>query len=278
MKNKKFTPKILVGTLSCGEAEASLCCEQVAIQTSVNVQHVLFENLTELEAHRQLFTLWNRERSNYDLFVKIDADTILNSHDALIRAWSFFEKNDDVTAIQVGLFDFFTQKMIAGLNMFRPSVHFDLPQDRLFCDRVEEKGHRQLLTIEDTKSLYPIADHCRFPSERQAFHFGYRRWAKGQITIIEDLLQAWQADPNVGRLWALSGVYIAFLEGIVDDSSYDNAQFIQQFYKSKMLMETPRGQDKIVNGVAAILKKSYWIRGYRIAKRGYRHVKGVRWA
>lgn len=277
MRDGQLRPKILVGTLSCSEAEVALCCEQIANQSGVDIHHVLFENLTELEAHRKIFGLWNEKRSNYDLFVKIDADTVLNSKDALINAWSFFENDTDVTAIQVGLYDFFTKKMIAGLNMFRPNVYFDLPEDKLFCDRVKENGHRKVLTIEDTKSLYPIGDHCRFPSDKQAFHFGYRRWAKGQVEIIRDLLNSWLIEPEIGRLWALSGVYVAFIEGIVEDCSYENIGFLQQFQKTEMLMSTAKGKEKIVRGVTSILKESYLIRGRRVLNQGYKCFKGVKW-
>lgn len=233
--------RVFVGTLECGEAEFELCRQRIACQEGVVVEHVVFSNLPELEAHQRLFETWNLRRQEFDLFVKVDADTVLVDERALFRLWELFTTDPEVTAVQAGLHDYFTDDMIAGLNCFSPEVSFSRPTHQVYCDRMEEIGHRRTLKPDDTLALYPIAHHCLFPHPRQAFHYGYRRWLKGQTEVIAKAADAFERldgqDPGDdgtaergreqegdGRFWALAGACAAFWEPL-EEASYDSTAF-----------------------------------------------------
>ena len=224
-------------TLACGEAELQVCKEAIAEQEYVHVEHLVFEGYSELEGHKHLFGAWNKKRHEFDLFVKIDADTILEHPKALFQLWCYFRDNSDLTAVQTGLLDYFTNTMIAGLNSFSSDVTFSMPNDTLYCDRISENGHRKVLKPNDTLEIYPIARHCVAPHDKQSFHYGYRRWMKGQTDIIKNCLVAWQEIGGDGRFWALIGAREAYMFRL-KDASYDNETFMTLFDNAKQNINT----------------------------------------
>lgn len=261
------TPRIFVGTLACGEAELDECCRVIADQQQVEIEHHIIRDQPELEAHRRLFTRWNDRRDRFDLFVKVDADTVLCRDTALAELFQLFVENDDVTGVQAGLHDYFSDAMIAGLNCFSPAVSFSVPDDELYCDRVVEQGHRRLLRPDDTKSLYPIAWHCRYPSPTQAFHFGYRRLLKGQGDFIGGLLKAWEEKGEDGRFWALCGARTAYFHPVAD-ASYGSVEFIMIF--KDVMAKIERGElteAAVARDVRRILDRDTGIRLRRLATR-----------
>ena len=61
------------------------CCNIINTQKDVDVHHEIISGLPEHEAHIKLWQTWNRAKSKHDLFVKIDADTVLNDAHSLAR-------------------------------------------------------------------------------------------------------------------------------------------------------------------------------------------------
>jgi|GEM_PF-1553418 len=228
-------PSVLVGTLASGEAELEESKAAIARQTGVTVDHVVISGLPELEAHNELFQLWNDRRSNTDLFVKVDGDTILIDDGALSRIHTLFE-DEEVTAAQIPLHDYFTDDLIVGLNCFSPAVSFRLSNDPLYCDRMQEIGHKHILRGAETASVTPIGWHCKNPHPQQAFHFGYRRFLKGQTEIVRKVMQAWRQSEGEGRAWALAGARTAFFHPLAE-TSYDTHDFQTLFRKQQTLLE-----------------------------------------
>lgn len=228
-------PTILVGTLASGEAELEECKAAIARQTGVTVEHVVVSGLQELEAHNRLFQLWNERRGTTDLFVKVDGDTILKDDSTLSRIYDLFE-DDEVTAAQIPLHDYFTDDLIVGLNCFSPAVSFGLSDDPLYCDRMQEIGHKRILRGEETASVTPIGWHCKNPHPRQAFHFGYRRFLKGQTDIVRKVMKAWQRSKGDGRVWALTGARAAFLHPMTE-TTYNAPEFEALFSKQQQRLE-----------------------------------------
>lgn len=219
-------PRIFVGTLACGEAELGECTAAIAAQEGVVVEHLVISDLPELEAHNRLWSAWRERRGRHDLFVKVDADTILARGTALAEVAALFA-DPDVTGAQVLLHDYFTDTLIAGLNAFSPVVEFGEAGNRLFPDRVDT-GHRVVLKGEATRHLAPIGWHCRAPHPRQAFHFGLHRQLKKQRDVIARVARAWLAAPDEGRGWALAGASAAgwWLRGHFD---YADKRFTRSF-------------------------------------------------
>lgn len=201
------TPRVFVGTLACGESEMVESAAAIAAQEGVTVTHVVIADKPELEAHNSLWEAWRARQSTHDIFVKVDADTVLNRPTALAEIAALF-RNPEVTGAQILLHDYFTDSLIAGLNAFSRAVIFREGSDRLFADRVDT-NHRIVLEGEATRYLAPIGWHCRDPHPRQAFHFGLHRQLKRQHHVIALVARAWMAARDVARGWALAGANAA---------------------------------------------------------------------
>jgi hypothetical protein len=200
-------PRIFVGTLACGEAELPECLGAVAAQTGVSVAQTVIENQPELEAHNALWDAWEAVKAHHDLFVKIDADTVLTRPTALAEIAALFS-DEAVTGAQILLHDFFTDELIAGLNAFSCAVTFQRATDRLWTDRVDG-GHRLVLKGEPVRHLAPIGWHCRAPHRHQAFHYGLHRALKKQEEVIARCAVVWLAKRDEARAWALAGAMSA---------------------------------------------------------------------
>ena len=196
-------PRIFVGTLACGEAEFDDCCHAVASQQDVEVIHHVIANQPEFEAHNQLWASWGRAKAGCDLFVKVDADTVLSRQTALAEVFALFA-NPSVTGAQILLHDYFTDRLIAGLNAFSPVVAFRQSSRRLFADHADS-NHDVVLKGEAVAHLAPIGWHCTHPHPRQAFHFGLHRALKKQKEVIRQCAKVWLEKRDVPRSWTLIG-------------------------------------------------------------------------
>lgn len=241
----------------------------IASQTGVEVNHEVIKDLQEHEAHNRLWLRWNELRESHDLFVKIDADTILADPDKLASIYSLFAADNDVTGAQIPLWDYFTDREILGLNVFSPAVYFVTTEDTLYCDRNVERGHKKVLRGEDVAHLAPAGFHCKHPHPHQAFHFGYHRMLKGQFEIIQATAQAWQNKGGEGRQWALVGAWMA-LRLKIKNPSYRNKRFseiaarciamhdwpkrLRGFVPSLMLLPRRTLADRVLLG----LERHYW--------------------
>src|SRR3954447_18957837 len=94
-------PRVFVGTLFSGEAEFDESQSMIRRQEGVAVETHVTSGLPELEAHNALWAAWEAAKKRHDLFVKIDADTILVDEGALSRIHGLFAGDPDVTGAQI---------------------------------------------------------------------------------------------------------------------------------------------------------------------------------
>lgn len=214
-------PRVWFGTMYSGEAELALCQAHVSTQNGLQeiLQHVVME-LPEKEAHNSLWAEWARVKDQFDLFVKVDADTIIEDPGTVARVWMLFEGNPRVTGVQLRLHDYFTDSLISGLNFFSTKVEFNTSPD-LYCDRVDS-NHDIVLKGEAVKHLEPGGKHCAFPNDAQAFHFGLHRMLKGQRDTLEKVYHAYEKYQDRARGLALIGAHEAIVEaeGFLKENSY----------------------------------------------------------
>lgn len=222
-------PKVFIGTLHVNEAEFELCREAVRGQQGVEVTHHVISNKPEAEAHKALWSAWYDVKDDFDLFVKIDADTILMEEDALSRIWELFSSDRDVTGAQILLLDYFTRTLIPGLNCFTPEVVFRTARSKLFCDHADT-NHRKVLRGNNVTHLSPIAWHCKFPNAEQAFHFGLHRAMKRQKKIIRMTAESFLEEGGEGRMWALAGAKSASIF-MRNSYNYNSVGFQKKFQK-----------------------------------------------
>lgn len=199
--------RVLVITLANGENELDECVGAIKSQRNVDIEHVIISGKNEFEAHKEFGLIWNRRRNEFDNLVKIDADSILMSKDALFGVVKLF-KNRDVTGVQVKMLDYFSNSLISGINAFSNKVEFITPRYRLYPDH-SDIGHNIVLKGESVRFLEPIAWHCKYPSNRQSFFFGYRRRLKKQKDTLAKVAKEWLVNFDDSRKWALIGSYSA---------------------------------------------------------------------
>lgn len=198
---------IFIGTLFNGESEFFEHLKAINSQDKVNYTHHVIKNLPEREAHKQLWLDWKSNQNKFDLFVKIDADTVLNRSTALYEITKLFEQKN-VTGVQIKIFDYFSSSLISGMNAFSPEVKFKKKVDNLFPDKVDY-NHKIVLKGESVSYLEPIAFHCLTPNSRQSFYYGFHRMIKKQKQILKLVASNWLIDKDTSREWALRGALCA---------------------------------------------------------------------
>jgi hypothetical protein len=228
----EITPKIFVGTMYCREGDFIDCCHAINKQTSVIITHHIIKDMPEKEAHNELWSAWRAAKQDHDMFVKIDADTVLTNNEILSEFWNVMQNNVRVTGIQAPLLDYFTDGYINGLNCFSPKVVFQDTTDGLFCDRRVDINHDMIIKATDVpQSLKPAGYHCYKATSEQAFHFGLHRALKNQHDIMSLVREAWTRNKDRIRGMALIGssIITQFREG---GFNYVDEQFQTAFNTS----------------------------------------------
>ena len=199
--------RILASTLENGEAEFRECVERINSQKEIELQHHIISGLSERNAHKELAKTWSKRKKDFDFLVKIDADTLLQNEYCLSRI-SNFMISENASGIQIKLLDYFSNSLISGLNMFASEVRFRTRVSRLRPDNFDF-GHWKVLKGKDVEFLAPVGFHCKYPSPRQSFSFGYRRYLKSQYDILAKCFLEWEEKRDESRRWALVGAITA---------------------------------------------------------------------
>tara|TARA_R100000808_G_C2155541_1_gene168590 strand:- start:14205 stop:14936 length:732 start_codon:yes stop_codon:yes gene_type:complete len=222
-------PKILVGTMTCGEGDITECLNAINSQTGVNIEHFIIEDKTELEAHNLLWGTFEKRKNEFDLIVKIDGDTVLIRENILSEICDIMFGDDEVTGMQVLIDDYFTGDLIAGLNCFKPTVVFNPPNSELYCDRVDTNHKKIINGFNVPKQLIPAAKHCHYSTNVQAFHFGLHRRLKNQGEILQKVFNLWQTHQDTKRGYVLIGAMMASNFMDHKNFSYNDEKFINHY-------------------------------------------------
>lgn len=227
--------KVFVGTMEHGEGEFDECAAAIGRQKDVDIHHTIISNLPEKDAHERLYTQWNFVKSQYDLFLKVDGDTVL-AHDSVIKAYvDMFVADPRLTGVQAWLFDYMTNDKIFGLTCVRNNVTIATQVDNLYCDKVDS-GHDVVLRGDALpKELNPAGTHCMHSTEAQAFHYGFHRGKKNQREIRAKVLEAWKKDKDHVRGMALIGFNLACE---AENTSYDMPEFKTLYNRASINYDT----------------------------------------
>ncbi len=167
--------KLLVGTISSGENELEDCLKRIRAQRYTNFDHILIENLPKREAHHRLYKTFLDHTQEYELLIKVDADTVLISDSLFGDIVDRFSSEPHLEVLSIGLHDFFTGGIINGLQISRNTTHWDLVKNSIFTDIPILDPERYVF---DTSLLSPAGEHSPNPSLTQAFHYGVHRGLK----------------------------------------------------------------------------------------------------
>jgi|LakMenEpi03Aug12_release.lakeMendotaPanAssembly.Ray.scaffolds.fasta_scaffold486934_2 hypothetical protein len=184
--------RVFVGTMESGENDWENCKRAISEQKGVDFHHHVVSGLTEKDAHIALYNEWNLRKGEFDLFLKVDADTVLK-HDRVVAAYvDLFKANSRLTGVQAWLHDYMTDGNIFGLTCIRNNVIVTTRRDGLYYDRVDS-GHSDILRGDKLpEDLNPAGLHCHFASEPQAFRYGIHRSLKNQTDIRNRVYSAWK--------------------------------------------------------------------------------------
>lgn len=210
----------------CGEGDFAECCKSIVDQVGVQVTHKVIADLPEKEAHNQLWQSWRDAKSTHDMFVKIDADTVLTHNQVLAEFWQMMQANPRITGIQAPLLDYFTDGYINGLNCFSPKVTFRDSADELFCDRQVDVDHDIVVKANGvSERLRPPGWHCYHATDAQAFHFGLHRALKGQKQVLELVRLAQVRHGDRLRKLALAGAACSIDFAMRNGFNYSDERF-----------------------------------------------------
>ena len=168
-------PHILVLTLHTDEPQLGRCVEVIRAQEDVIVEHQIISGLGNTEAHQALYETVESRASEFDLFVKVDADMVLANAAVLARIGGLFGADPELDHAQLAIEDFYTDHRIMGLHAFSPRVRWPRVDEGLFVDPMPRVPGRRAALWEPSAT---VAFHSPDPSPLQAFRFGLHRASK----------------------------------------------------------------------------------------------------
>lgn len=166
--------KILVGIMYCKENEFGDCIKSIQSQTYKNFDYFVVENLPNKEAHDKLYKTFLDSKDKYNIFIKIDADMVLCRNDLFENIVHKFKQNTSMDLLSIKVQDFFTGRLIWGLNIYRNTVTLTNLAENIFVDIVVKFEN----LVRDDSELAPAAFHCPNPSKFQSYHYGMHKAVK----------------------------------------------------------------------------------------------------
>jgi hypothetical protein len=228
-------PRVLIGTLYCGENEFEALKQSLCDQTYPHWEHVVYKDLPNKEAHDRLYRTFMEEQDDFDLFLKLDADMVFRSDEGLEQIVRIFEETSSLDHLTLAVRDWYSDSLIEGLHTFSDRAQWETREESRFVDPSPIiPGKKRKLWTEPA----PVVDHSPDPSPFQAFRFGVHRTLKvvqrdrwimrfRQATGQWNLLRScWEHFEEVGdrRLGlALLGAEEVF-QGRVGGADYDREQ------------------------------------------------------
>lgn len=208
--------KCLIGVLYSGESQFESCKASIRMQSHTDWELIEVKHLPNKEAHSALFSQFMSHAESVDIFVKIDADMVLCHADFLKTLCEYFTTHTHIDHVTMKVDDFFTGRLIWGLNAFRSSVVFE-DNDDVYTDKAAIVRPDAISQIRQHKILVPAALHAFDPSDYQAFYFGchkavkvMHRQSRSHMRNIRRLPMAAVKRRDKRPLLAYSGAAMAF--------------------------------------------------------------------
>jgi hypothetical protein len=166
--------KLLIHTLSSGEAALPVLVAQLARQSFRDFDHEVVSGLPNREAQTLQYRTFMERAASYDLFMKLDADMTFRSDTSLADAVRAIDAHPDVGHFVFRLWDCFTEAETEGVHVYRSGVTWADLGDDLFVDS-DPVNDRQLLW---NGPPAPFIDHGEVVSDFECFSFGVHKFLK----------------------------------------------------------------------------------------------------
>lgn len=167
--------RILVGTLYAGENEYDQCLCALAQQSYQDFEHVIISGLPNHLAHDRLYQTFMARSKEFDLFLKLDADMVLEDDSLLTQIVDQFVRIPHLVLLFVPVHDFFTDSYEVGaMHVYRSNMRWQQREAHPFAD-AHSVPRKHSLRVE---GLRGTVSHCKNPSPFQSFHYGIQRGVK----------------------------------------------------------------------------------------------------
>lgn len=200
-ERRPLEPRILVGTLHCGERDFERCLESLERQSYRRWEHLILRDLPNKLAHDRLYREFMNRASEFDLFLKLDADMVFRRDDALARVVELFRVRPALDHLESLVYDWYSDSLTKGLHVFSNRAVWRCSEDTLFVDPPPAVPGTRLL-LRDAPA--PLVVHCPDPSPEDALCFGVHRALKAvqlerKIFRYERGVTQWKI---LARTWA----------------------------------------------------------------------------
>jgi len=169
-----FVAKLLIITLSTGEAALPVLVRQLRRQSFQDFQHEIISGLPNQVAHNRLYRTIMSRSASFELFLKLDADMTLRSDASLSEALHAAARHPDVQHFAFPVWDCFTEREILGVHLFRSGLSWAEITDELFVDPNPRDAKRILWQGPPA----PFVNHGEVVSDFECFAFGAHKFLK----------------------------------------------------------------------------------------------------
>ena len=166
--------RLLILTLSNGEAALPVLADQLRAQSFRDFEHEVISGLPNRAAHHRLYRTIMERSACFDLFLKLDADMTLRGASALAEAVRAVDRHPDVQHFAFPVWDCFTETETLGVHVFRSGVSWGEITDDLFVDP-DPPNVTQLLWEGPPA---PFVNHGEVVSDFECFAFGVHKFLK----------------------------------------------------------------------------------------------------
>jgi hypothetical protein len=166
--------RVLILTLSAGEAALPALTRQLAAQSFQDFEHDIISGLPKQAAHNRLYQIIMERASSFDLFLKLDADMTLRADTSLAEAVGAVDEHADTQHFAFRVWDCFTEEETLGVHIFRSGVCWLPITDELFTDPHPPNVRRILWDGPPA----PFVNHGEVVSDFECFAFGVHKFLK----------------------------------------------------------------------------------------------------
>lgn len=169
--------KILVGIIHSKEPQVEDCIKSVNNQKYYDhYDYFVISGLTKREAHDKLYSQFMNKQDEFDIFIKLDGDMVIERSDFFMFIEEKFKGYINLDWIRLEVFDYFLQENMSGLNIYSNTVRWETNSNNFFTDRtmIKNSVRKDLGIVPSEKWI----THCRDASLYQAFNFGFHRAIK----------------------------------------------------------------------------------------------------
>lgn len=142
--------RVFIGTLYSGEAELQECKLSIEAQSIQTIKHELISFLPNKEAHDKLYSRFMELNSQYDYFIKLDADMVFRDTKAVEKIIKYFKQRDSLDHLILSVHDFYTNRSVIGVHIFSNRCIWNLESCNIFVDHDP--------SIVGTKEMYSCAN------------------------------------------------------------------------------------------------------------------------